>query len=137
MLVANGISKRYAEGAALVDVTFTLQAGEKVGLVGANGSGKSTLLRILAGLDRADRGSVRLEPGVTVGYMPQQMERGDDLRVEDVLAAGQAGWLTAKRTFELAVEALSGFNGSDDYALDTYATALELFQGLGGYELEQ
>ena len=51
---------------------LSLAAGERVCLVGRNGSGKSTLLRIAAGLIEPDRGSIFLQPGATVRYLPQE-----------------------------------------------------------------
>ncbi|MEZ5597771.1 MAG: ABC transporter ATP-binding protein [Pseudomonadales bacterium] len=63
-LMATGIVRRYQQGAARVHVLdgvdLTIHAGELVALVGRSGSGKSTLLHILAGLDDADSGSVRI-----------------------------------------------------------------------------
>ena len=58
MLQASDLTKSY-DGAPLFDgLSFVLGDGERAGLVGRNGVGKSTLLRLLAGVDRADRGSV-------------------------------------------------------------------------------
>jgi putative ABC transport system ATP-binding protein len=61
MLEVRGLAKSFAGGAPLLsDVTLAVQAGEWVAIVGESGSGKSTLLNIVAGLDRPDRGEVRL-----------------------------------------------------------------------------
>jgi ATP-binding cassette subfamily F protein uup len=56
----------------LTGAELTVSAGERVSLVGRNGSGKSTLLRIAAGLVEPDRGSVFLQPGALVRYLPQE-----------------------------------------------------------------
>jgi ATPase subunit of ABC transporter with duplicated ATPase domains len=133
----HGLSKRFPDGIVFTDVTFSLKAGEKVGLVGANGTGKSTLLRILAGQQRPDSGSVRWEPGAVPGYMPQQVEPDGDLTVADLIASGQQDWLEAKRDYERAVSQLSGSEGAFDRELEDYATAMERFEALGGYAVEQ
>lgn len=61
MLQASKLTVRRGEATLLREVSFTLEAGEKVAIVGANGAGKSTLLRTLIGLERAQEGSVELD----------------------------------------------------------------------------
>lgn len=58
LLAVQGLTKHFVRIQALADVSFTIQAGEIVGLVGANGAGKSTLIKILAGVHRPDAGSM-------------------------------------------------------------------------------
>src|SRR6185295_8746737 len=60
-LVLDRITKRFGGVEALVDVSFKLERGEIVGLIGANGSGKTTLLNVISGLERADGGSIMLD----------------------------------------------------------------------------
>jgi ATPase subunit of ABC transporter with duplicated ATPase domains len=136
MLQVNNVTKHYPDGDVLSAVTFSLQPGEKVGLIGANGSGKSTLLRIIAGLDRPDRGTVRLGPGRSAGYLSQQVEAACETRVIDLLASAQREWLDARRAFDRAVEALASAPGSEEI-LAAYGTSLERFEALGGYDVEQ
>ena len=57
-LQVDGISIAFADRNVLTDVSFTVPAGDRIGLIGANGSGKTTLLRIIAGLTRPDAGAV-------------------------------------------------------------------------------
>ena len=51
---------------------FSLETGERVGLIGRNGTGKSSLLRIFAGLERLDDGSLQLQQGLRIAYVPQE-----------------------------------------------------------------
>jgi ATP-binding cassette, subfamily F, member 3 len=53
-------------------LNWSIQDGEKIGLVGPNGVGKSTLLRTLAGLEQADEGAITLRRGIRVAYLPQE-----------------------------------------------------------------
>jgi ATP-binding cassette, subfamily F, member 3 len=90
-----GIVKSYASAAVLKGVNLEVDRGERIALVGPNGVGKSTLLRVIAGLERPDKGSVELGKDVTVGYYAQdQSQTLDESRtvLEEVLAHAPAGW---------------------------------------------
>ena len=69
--------------------------------------------------------------------MPQQVEAAEVQTVGDLFASGQLQWLEARRTYEAALDRLSGPDGSDDFVLDEFASALEQFVALGGYAVEQ
>jgi len=71
VLVADGLTKRYGERAALSDVSLSARAGELVAVIGPNGAGKTTLLSILAGIQAADSGSLSRAPD-EFGWVPQQ-----------------------------------------------------------------
>ena len=91
MLTVHQISKSYGIEAVLRKVSFTLNRGERLGLVGPNGCGKTTLLRILAGVDAPDSGSVRFyPPGLRVGYLPQGVLSGPDETLESYLVVSDA-----------------------------------------------
>jgi len=70
-LSARGLTKRFGERTALRDVSFELHAGELMAVIGPNGAGKTTLLSMLAGIQRADAGTMSLPEG-GVGWVPQQ-----------------------------------------------------------------
>jgi ABC-type branched-subunit amino acid transport system ATPase component/ABC-type branched-subunit amino acid transport system permease subunit len=72
-LVVRGVSKHYGGVVALDDVTFSVGAGEIVGLIGANGAGKTTLFDVVSGFTRADGGTIELAgdgPVVDVARLP-------------------------------------------------------------------
>lgn len=54
------------------DISLSFFPGAKIGLLGLNGSGKSTVLRIMAGVDKEFEGEVQWQPGISIGYLPQE-----------------------------------------------------------------
>ena len=74
----------------LKDIYLSFFPGAKIGVLGLNGSGKSTLLRIMAGLDTDILGEARPQPGINIGYLPQEpdLDPNKDVRgnVEEALA---------------------------------------------------
>ena len=87
LLSAQNISKTYMERKVLDNVSFFLNEGDKVGIVGINGTGKSTLLRILAGAEEPDSGEIIRTNGIRLSYLPQIPEFGENGSVlEQVLA---------------------------------------------------
>ena len=75
MLSAHQITKTYGIHTVLQDITFSLNPGDRLGLIGPNGCGKSTLLRILTGQEQPDSGTVaHTRPDLRIGYLPQGFE---------------------------------------------------------------
>ena len=76
------------------DISLSFFPGAKIGVLGLNGSGKSTLLRIMAGLDTEFDGEARPQPGINIGYLPQEpaLDADKDVRgnVEEGVAATKA-----------------------------------------------
>lgn len=71
LLNATDISKSYTASPLLSKLSYAINEGDKIGLIGVNGTGKSTLLRITAGVEEADSGRIVLTGGVRIGYLPQ------------------------------------------------------------------
>lgn len=71
VLTIEHLTKAYSERVLLNDAAFSLQEGEKAGVIGINGMGKSTLLKILAGVEEPDEGRLIKGNHVKIGYLPQ------------------------------------------------------------------
>ena len=131
-LAAAGVTKAHGAHVVLADVDLVVPPHARIGLVGPNGAGKSTLLRLLAGLDTADRGTIRRSPpALAVGHLPQER---DPLPGEMLLA------YLARRTGVAAaaerMDALAGRLGDKPDLAADYSDALEGYLERGGGELE-
>lgn len=71
ILDVNKIGINFGYGQLFEDISFSLNEGESISIVGPNGCGKSTLLKIIAGLEKADSGQVNIKKGARVAYLDQ------------------------------------------------------------------
>jgi len=74
----------------LKDISLSFFPGAKIGVLGLNGSGKSTLLRIMAGVDADIFGEARPQPGIKIGYLPQEPQLDPTKDVRGNVAEGVA-----------------------------------------------
>ncbi|MDG2140462.1 MAG: energy-dependent translational throttle protein EttA [Gammaproteobacteria bacterium] len=72
----------------LKDISLSFFPGAKIGVLGLNGAGKSTLLRIMAGIDTEINGDARAQPGIKIGYLPQEPELDEDKDVRGNVQEG-------------------------------------------------
>lgn len=72
MLTVSGISKSFGGRTLFADVSFQVNREDRVGLVGPNGAGKSTLFSLLLGKDEPDDGTISMQRGVSLGFLPQE-----------------------------------------------------------------
>jgi ATPase subunit of ABC transporter with duplicated ATPase domains len=127
MLKGTDLTKSH-DGAPLFDgVSLTLDDGARAALVGANGVGKTTLIRLLAGLERPDRGAAAVGAGDRLGYLPQDVL--DPAATIDDLLRRALGEVWEVR---LRLDALE----RDLTDLDAYGEAQARFEALGGWALE-
>ena len=129
MPVARAVSKSFAAAHVLNDVSLTVAPGDRIGIVGPNGIGKSTLLRVLAGLERPDRGEVIA--GGAVGYLPQEPEARAGESVRDYLARRTGVGASEQRMDELAARL-----GREPELAHDYSEALERYLALGGDDFD-
>ena len=123
----------------LRDISLSFFPGAKIGVLGLNGSGKSSLLRIMAGMDANIDGEARPQPGIRVGFLPQEPELNPEQDVRSVVMEGVGG------TFAL----LERFNRISDLfgepmdepqmnkLLEEQSRLQDAIDAAGGWELER
>jgi ATP-binding cassette subfamily F protein 3 len=136
LLIVDNLSRHFGAQEVLRGVTFQIDPGEKVGLVGRNGGGKTTLLELIEGLDKPDGGSVTLRKGARLGHVPQipQFEPG-----QTVLAYVEGGLAEAKAVeAELARvnDAMEHAGGAElDSLVRRHDELTHALEQLGGWDL--
>jgi len=82
------------------DISLSFFPGAKIGLLGLNGAGKSTLLRIMAGVDKEYEGEVQWQPGIRIGYLPQEPQLAPEQTVREAVEAGLGEIVEARRKLD-------------------------------------
>ena len=102
-LQVDHLTKTYDTRVLFDDISFTINAGQKVALVARNGAGKTTLLRILTGRDFPDSGKVQVHRGITVGYLEQDPVLDEAKSIMDNILSGDSPSIRAIRAYEEAL----------------------------------
>ena len=130
-----GLVKEFEVGHKILDgLTFQVDTGERVGLLGPNGCGKTTLLRILTGVMDYDEGDVVIAPGKRMGLISQIPVYPAGYTVEDVLATAFEPLREMER--EMAALAEQMGEGTDPALLARYDKLTAAFEAAGGYETD-
>ena len=131
----SNLVKEFEVGHKILDgLTFQVDTGERVGLLGPNGCGKTTLLRILTGVMDYDEGDVVIAPGKRMGLISQIPVYPAGYTVEDVLATAFEPLREMER--EMAALAEQMGEGTDPTLLARYDKLTAAFEAAGGYETD-
>jgi ATPase subunit of ABC transporter with duplicated ATPase domains len=138
MIALSGVSKHFGRRALLVDASFQLDPGDRVGLVGPNGSGKSTLLRLIAGDEKPDEGEVSVPKGLAVSFFRQEASEASGRSVLDEAIAGSGRLGDLHHELEDLQQAMSDPARADEMEaiLERFGHVQEEYDHLGGYALE-
>ena len=138
MIALSDISKKYGHQLVLVDASFQLNPGEKVGLVGPNGSGKTTLFRIIAGEEQPDLGDVSLPKNLSLGYFRQDAGEMSGRSVLDEAIAGSGRLGDLHHELMELEHAMGDPDRADDMdeILERFGEVQGEYQQLNGYEIE-
>lgn len=140
ILDINKLGKNFGYGKLFEDISFSLNEGESISIVGSNGCGKSTLLKMIAGIERKDTGTVSIKKEAKVAYLDQTGSRVDyDRPVYELLkdAFGDIKKIgdELKRLQEM-MESDFFIGEKYDKILERYCDLTEKFSMVGGYDME-
>ena len=132
----NGLKKSFEIGNNILDgITFQIESGERVGLLGRNGAGKSTLFRVLTGELEADEGEVAVAKNRRLGLISQIPVYPAGYTVEDVLNTAFSRHQKLAEEMEKLAAAMSAGDSSPQ-TLRRYGELSAKFEGIGGYDTE-
>jgi ATP-binding cassette ChvD family protein len=134
------VSKTVPPNRTLIkDVSLSFFPGAKIGVLGLNGAGKSTVLRIMAGVDQEFDGEARPQPGIRIGYLPQEPELPDEVTVRDAVMEGVGEISQLLERFN-AISDRFAEPMSDEEMTELLAEQAELqdkIDAAGGWELDR
>lgn len=125
------LSKSYNEQALFHDLTFGINQGQKVALVGKNGSGKSTLLKIIGGIESADQGRVVFRKGVKLSFLTQNPEFSSHQTVRDFIFDQDNELLSAVSEYEEFIESKDA-----DVSSRQYQSLINKMDALSAWDFE-
>ena len=121
------------------DISLSFFPGAKIGVLGINGSGKSTLLRIMAGIDKEFDGEARPQPGIKIGYLPQEPELDENKNVRENVEEGVHEAKSLLQRFdEISMRFGEELNDDEMNALlEEQGKLQDAIDSCGGWELDR
>lgn len=139
ILDVNKLSKDFGYGKLFENISFSLNEGESISIVGPNGCGKSTLLKLIAGLEKVDSGQVSIKKGAKLAYLDQiGSSIQDDRIVYEVLRDAFFELREMEKEITRLQEKMESGLEEDEYnrTLERYCNLMEKFSIDGGYDME-
>ncbi|HXN09972.1 MAG TPA: energy-dependent translational throttle protein EttA [Steroidobacteraceae bacterium] len=123
----------------LRDISLSFYPGAKIGVLGLNGSGKSSLLRIMAGIDTNIDGEARPQPGIKVGFLPQEPELDPQADVRSAVMEGVGGTFASLERFNRISELFAEPMDEEQMnrLLEEQSRLQDAIDAAGGWELER
>lgn len=139
ILDVNKLSKDFGYGQLFNSVSFSLNEGESISIVGPNGCGKSTILKMIMGLVKIDSGTINIKKGARVAYLDQTGSSIDDNRcVYEVLKSAFVELNSMQEKINEFQQKLNLNLSEQEYntVMTKYCNLLEKFSYLGGYDID-
>jgi len=135
-----GVSKTVPPNRTIIeDISLSFFPGAKIGVLGLNGAGKSTVLRIMAGVDEDYEGEARPQPGIRIGFLPQEPELDNTKSVREIVEEGVAEISQLLKQFdEVSLQFAEPMDDEQMAALlQKQADLQEAIEAGNGWELER
>lgn len=139
ILEVSKVSKNFGYGTLFEDLSFSLNEGEKISVVGQNGCGKSTLLKMIFGTEKIDGGSISIKKGAKVAYLDQTAPDKHDKRiVKEVLLEAYKPLLDMEEEMQKLLVKMEEDSESYEFTkwVEEYSVLQEEFTKEGGYDIE-
>ena len=130
-LSISNVAVEFGANTVVKDITLTIAAGERWGIIGRNGTGKTSLFRLLTGEMKPSKGVVVIQPGVKVTLLEQHRDFGDAETVWEAAAGELHDLFTLERSLHDQADALA--HDHSEEAMHRYGHDLERFEREGGY----
>lgn len=130
------VKKDFGIKEILKDASFSLDEGDKVGLIGTNGSGKSTLLKMIAGLEPIDGGEIWVNSGSKIVYLPQQPDLDENRTVLEQVFADSGEKMALVREYEELSDKLAHEQGDTKTLMARLSSVSVRMEMTGAWELE-
>jgi ATP-binding cassette ChvD family protein len=121
----------------LADISLNFFPGAKIGVLGYNGAGKSTLLRIMAGVDKDHLGEARPQPGIKIGYLPQEPQLDAALDVRGNVETGVSATKALLDEFNKVSDAFADPDTDYEALLARQSGLQDKIEAIGGWDLER
>ncbi|CCQ50514.1 ABC-F family ATP-binding cassette domain-containing protein [Crocosphaera watsonii] len=136
ILTLRSVKKDFGIKEILKEASFSLEEGDKVGLIGTNGSGKSTLLKIIAGLEPIDQGELWVNSGTKIVYLPQQPNLEENLTVLEQVFADCGEQMALIREYEEISHKLAHNPQETDSLMSRLSAVTQQIETLDAWALE-
>jgi ABC transport system ATP-binding/permease protein len=136
LFTLRSIEKDFGIKEILKDASFSIEEGDKVGLIGTNGSGKSTLLKIIAGLEPSDGGELWVNSSAKIVYLPQQPDLDENRTVLEQVFADSGEQMALVREYEELSDKLAHAQGDTEKLMAQFSSISQRMEMAGAWELE-
>ncbi|QLY79917.1 ribosomal protection-like ABC-F family protein [Clostridium intestinale] len=136
-LSLNNVEKYFGANRVLKNITFEVNKGERLGIVGRNGSGKSTVLKLIYGAENLDNGSISIRRGASIGYLEQIHGFEEGSTVREILNIAFDELLVLEKKMKSLENKMSDEREDISRLLSQYSELQQNYEVLGGYDKEE